>query len=144
MAMYRKKPVVIEATNQEDLGNMSFGLAIVVLKSGGKVARAGWNGKGMFLLYVNKSAWHINNSRISRMAEDGRTQAIDSFDSGEPKLLPFIGMHTAQGEFVPWLASQTDMLAEDWCILENHKASKNDNDLENLNDSKGPALLIYT
>ena len=76
---------------------MNFGDALQALKNGERVERAGWNGKGMHLALV--SEW---NGRINA-------------DFGEAfRLLPWIGMKTAQGDFVPWLASQTDLLAEDW------------------------------
>lgn len=87
-----------------DCKGMTFGIAVELLKKGCKVAREGWNGKGMFLLYVPSEKWGI----------------IDKIGLEIPKgnLLPWIGMKTADGKFVPWLASQTDMLAEDWVIVE--------------------------
>ena len=82
---------------------MNFGQAIEALKQGKKVSRTGWNGKGMFLLYVPSEKWGI----------------IDKIGLGIPKgnLSPWIGMKTADGKFVPWLASQTDILVEDWEIV---------------------------
>jgi hypothetical protein len=74
---------------------MNFGQAIEELKQGKRVARKGWNGKNMYLMYV-KSA------------------EVDYRGIGIIKTLPWIGMKTVQGDFVPWLASQTDMLSEDW------------------------------
>ena len=83
---------------------MNFGCAIEALKNGMKVARKGWNGKGMFLLYVPSEKWAI----------------IEKIGLGIPKgnLLPWIGIKTIDNKFVPWLASQTDILAEDWEIVE--------------------------
>ena len=83
---------------------MTFGIALELLKKGFRVAREGWNGKGMFLLYVPSEKWGIIN-KISLGIPIGN-------------LLPWIGMKTADDKFVPWLASQTDMLAEDWTIVE--------------------------
>lgn len=82
---------------------MNFGQAIEELKRGKKVARAGWNGKGMFLLYVPASKWGI----------------IEEIGLGIPKenLASWIGLKTADNRFTPWAASQTDMLAEDWEII---------------------------
>jgi hypothetical protein len=77
---------------------MDFGDAIRALKEGKRVARAGWNGKSMWLCYVSAEAYDVG-VRTMR---------------GVDKFLPWIGMKTADGGFVPWLASQTDMLAEDW------------------------------
>ena len=83
---------------------MDFGEAIKALKEGKRIARTDWNGKGMFLLYVPPEKWGI----------------IDKIGLGIPKgnLLSWIGMKTVDGKFVPWLASQTDMLTDDWIIIE--------------------------
>lgn len=75
-----------------------FGSAIDLLKAGSKVARKGWNGKGMWLKLVKKGYFDVGISIV----ENGFN------------LLPWIGMKTADNSFVPWLASQADMLAEDW------------------------------
>lgn len=90
--------------NSENSHNLTFGQAIEALKNGKRVSRKGWNGKGMFLLYVPSEKWGI----------------IDKIGLGIPKgnLLSWIGIKTADNKFVPWLASQTDMLAEDWEIIE--------------------------
>ncbi len=72
---------------------LNFGEAIQLLKDGERVARAGWNGKGMWLELQRPD----KNSKMS---------------------LPYIFMKTVDDKLVPWLASQTDMLAEDWEILD--------------------------
>lgn len=77
---------------------LSFGHAVEVLKRGGRVARAGWNGKNMFLWMVRGDSYGV--------------MGVNSND-----LRPWIGMLTADGSFVPWLASQTDILANDWHIV---------------------------
>lgn len=69
--------------------SLNFGQALEHLKSGGKVARVGWNGKGMWL-------------------------ELQRPDAHSKMTLPYIFMVTVTGDLVPWLASQTDMLAEDW------------------------------
>ena len=84
---------------------MTFGLALEALKKGHRVARAGWNGKGMWLGLVQGYDYN---------PQEGRATA---YALGCIKL-PWIGMKTANGEFVPWLASQTDMLVEDWTIVD--------------------------
>ena len=76
---------------------MSFGQAIEALKKGKKVARKGWNGKGMWLRLIIPE-----KSDIDMGLEN----------------LPYIEMKTADNKLVPWLASQTDMLSEDWTIVE--------------------------
>lgn len=69
--------------------SLNFGQALEHLKAGGKVARVGWNGKGMWL-------------------------ALQRPDEHSKMTLPYIYMSTVTGDLVPWLASQTDLLAEDW------------------------------
>lgn len=93
-----------ERNSEEENNNLTFGQALEALKSGKRVSRKGWNGKGMFLLYVPSEKWGI----------------IDKIGLGIPKgnLLSWIGIKTADNKFVPWLASQADMLAEDWVIVE--------------------------
>ncbi|MDK9586728.1 DUF2829 domain-containing protein [Lelliottia sp. V86_10] len=92
--------------------NFTFGDAVEALKNGKRVQRAGWNGKGMYL--------HLVKSPQSATPNDWRYDATCgdkyTFVPGV-KLLPWIGMKTADDCFVPWLASQTDMLAEDWEVI---------------------------
>ena len=88
-------------------GEMSFGDALVYLKSGHKVARSGWNGKGMFLFLVPGSIFKVNRPPLLGIYEEG----------AEISYHAHIDMKTADGQIVPWLASQTDMLAEDWVVL---------------------------
>ncbi len=67
----------------------NFGEVLRVLKNGGAMTRKGWNGKDMFI-------------RLQRPDENSKM------------LLPYIYMRTVQGDLVPWLASQTDILSDDW------------------------------
>lgn len=90
--------------------NKNFGEAIEALKKGLKVARKGWNGKGMWLKLVEEDHYSIIESKVGISMGDGHN---------EWNLLPWIGMKTADNKFVPWLASQTDILAEDWEIITN-------------------------
>lgn len=83
-----------------DCMGMTFGIAVELLKNGFKVAREGWNGKGMFLFLA--------------YGED-----VQSCMGMEEKCTDVVCMKTAQDTIVfGWLASQTDMLAEDWVIVE--------------------------
>lgn len=84
---------------------LTFGQALEVLKAGGRVARLGWNGKGMWLALVQGYDYNP-------IANDAAVYALGC------QKLPWIGMKTADDCFVPWLASQTDMLAADWCALD--------------------------
>ena len=83
---------------------MSFGLAIEALKLGRRVARAGWNGKGMWITHVKMASWNID-------------PLVNGTGDVSLNASPWIGMRTADECFVPWLASQTDMLADDWQML---------------------------
>lgn len=85
---------------------MNFGQAVDVMKAGGRVARAGWNGKNMFLFYVRSFTASVQET-------DAPLKHIYKVGT-QLKCLPFIMMNTAQGDLVPWLASQTDVLGEDW------------------------------
>lgn len=89
---------------------MSFGHAIVALQAGHKVSRAGWNGKGMFLILVA-------GTKDAKLTEG--TPYQKALQSNIVTINPHIDMLTATGEFQPgWLASQTDMLSDDWGIVE--------------------------
>lgn len=87
---------------------MDFGEAIQALKDGERVAREGWNGKGMWLVLVPES--------IGIAFSEGSVYQRAGLAKGS--INAHIDMKTATGEMQPgWLASQTDMLAEDWVIL---------------------------
>jgi len=86
---------------------MNFGQALDALKSGQKVAREGWNGKGMFLFLVPGSTFTVNRAPLLGIYPEGT----------EIQYHAHIDMKTAQGYVVPWLASQADVLAEDWLII---------------------------
>jgi hypothetical protein len=71
----------------------TIGWAVERLQEGHKVRRSGWNGKGMWL--------HLQVP-----------------DAHSKMTLPYVYLSTAQGDLVPWLCSQTDLLAEDWELAE--------------------------
>lgn len=70
---------------------MDFSEALQDAKDGQRIARTGWNGKGLWVAI--------------RSAED------DTFTDRD-----YLFIHTVEGQFVPWVASQTDLLAEDWIL----------------------------
>ena len=92
----------------QPLTALSFGHAIVALKAGLRVSRAGWNGKGMFLFLVPGSVFTVNREPLLSVLGEGT----------EVDYHAHIDMRTATGQIVPWLASQTDVLADDWQITE--------------------------
>ncbi|WP_374312472.1 DUF2829 domain-containing protein [Dongia sp.] len=84
-----------------------FSGALSHLKIGMKVARQGWNGKGMFLFLVPGSTFKVNRPPLLGIYPEG----------AEVRYHAHIDMKTAQGDVVPWLASQTDVLANDWVLV---------------------------
>lgn len=95
-----------------ETSGLTFGLAIDALKKGFKVARIGWNGKGMFLIHVP------GTDSIEPRAGTPYADLLVS-PTGLVTINGHIDMKTATGEMQPgWLASQTDMLAEDWHVVE--------------------------
>lgn len=70
-----------------------IGQAVYALRQGSRIARAGWNGKNMYL-------------------------ALQVPDAHSKMSLPYVYMKTADDKLVPWLCSQTDLLAEDWAVVE--------------------------
>ena len=91
-----------------------FSLALVALKEGKKVARAGWNGKGM---WIALSPGHDNVPAEALWSPANREYAA-SQPGRIATVLPAITMKTATGEILMgWLASQTDMLATDWSVV---------------------------
>jgi hypothetical protein len=94
--------------------NQNFGQAIEALKQGKRVSRNGWNGKGMFLFLLPGGTVPTKT-----IYDPALRQVIESEVSGETfEALGSIRMFTADKKILTgWLASQTDMLAEDWVIL---------------------------
>lgn len=87
------------------MDNLSFGDAIVAMKLGKKVARIGWSGKGTFIYYVGPS----NYPAVTDIAKEtfGETVPYGAY----------LAMKTANGNVVPWLASQTSVLSNDWSVV---------------------------
>lgn len=88
----------------------SFSEALELLKTGLKLGRAGWNGKGMWIA--------LQKAYPAGIPINKNTAEATGLPEGTVcKFLPYLMMKTAGGEFVPWLASQTDILAEDWLVV---------------------------
>lgn len=94
--------------------SLNFGQALEALKTGKRISRKGWNGKGMFLFLLpagNVPTRAIHDPALREVIE--QEVGGDSFDA-----LGSIRMFTADKKILTgWLASQTDILSEDWCIL---------------------------
>jgi hypothetical protein len=87
-----------------------IGWAVSCMRAGGRVARAGWNGKGMYIAYQAGYPDGIPINENTARATGEPLGAVRRF-------LPYVGMRTADGSFVPWLCSQTDLLATDWDLV---------------------------
>jgi hypothetical protein len=85
---------------------MDIGEALAVLRSGGTVTRDGWNGTGMWVAL--SPGFELPADRIFS------APIQEAVGDGIGRFAPYLMMRTATGEFVPWLASQTDILAADW------------------------------
>jgi hypothetical protein len=95
-----------------DAIQMDFSAALLQLKAGARIARSGWNGAGMWLAY---SPGHLNCPADALWSAQNRTLAEAL--GGSVRVDPYITMKTAQDSIVPWLASQTDLLASDWTVV---------------------------
>lgn len=84
-----------------------FGVALDHLRLGAKVCRKGWNGKGMFLFLVPGSTFEVNRPPLLGIYPPGT----------KVEYCPHVDMKTADNKIVPWLASQTDVLAKDWEVV---------------------------
>ena len=89
---------------------MNFSAALQAVKAGAKIQRSGWNGKGMYVVlqkgYPNGIPINKNTAEATGIAEG----TICRF-------LSYLMMYTANGAFVPWVISQTDVLAGDWQVI---------------------------
>jgi hypothetical protein len=86
---------------------MNFSDALILLKEGKRLARVGWNGKGMFIFLVAGSRFEVN-----------RPPLLGIYPLGTPIVYQqHLDMKTADDSIVPWLASQSDVLADDWTVV---------------------------
>lgn len=92
------------------IDRMTFGHAVEAAKVGHRIARAGWNGKNMFVVYLPGYPEGIVANEI--------TQKAFGYDGPElHKVRPYLVMRCADGTHQMWLASQSDILEEDWMIV---------------------------
>jgi len=85
-----------------------FSTALRWIKDGKKVQRVGWNGKGMFVFLVDGSTFKVSRPPLLGIYPEGT----------EINYHAHVDMRTADGQIVPWLCSQTDLLSEDWQLVE--------------------------
>ena len=97
------------------IDSLTFGMAVEALKAGKKVARAGWNGKGMFLVLVP--------GQEQVQLREGTPYSIALPDHKNVEILPHIDMwtinaHGRRAMLPGWVASQTDILSDDWIVID--------------------------
>ena len=114
----------IAASASEPGARFLFSVALEHLKGGKRVARAGWSGKGMWIALTpgrTIDAHHFTAALLDGAVEQAATavRIATAGKTGHLKILPRIDMRAADGSLVVgWLASQTDMLADDWMLVE--------------------------
>lgn len=93
---------------------MDFGVALMNLKEGRRVARKGWNGKGMYVFLATDVSFHTK----ADLGEFNSEHSEECSELNSVEVGDMLVLRTAHGALQPgWLASQADMLAEDWVIL---------------------------
>ena len=100
---HQEKPVEVGTSTN----TFSFSHALELLKNGSCVTRKGWNGKGMFVLLIKGRS--VTESINACYGDNNNKVNVPVLDA--------LYMYTATKELVPWLASQTDLLADDWQII---------------------------
>ena len=112
--------------------NLNFGQALEAVKEGKLISREGWNGKGMFVFQrpADELPLKIVVQQVKSLPQsvkdffhfncnDDNGNAVPLEDGKPVKFTAYLCMYAADGSIVNgWLASQTDMLAKDWCILD--------------------------
>lgn len=109
----------------EDMVNIDFGMALEAMKQGKRVTRKGWNGKDMFLFRRPSDVLTRNTviDKVKSLPQSVKDYYAKQKENGEGSneiiFTAYICMKAADGTIVNgWLASQTDMLATDWVILD--------------------------
>lgn len=96
-----------EGASRPMVNGISFGRALLALKNGERVARRGWNGKGMFIYHVPAASYPAQTGAAKK-------------HFGDDALIPYtayLAIKSVNETVTPWLASQTDILADDWFTL---------------------------
>ena len=101
---------------------MRFGEALAHARNGKRVARYGWNGKGMYVYYTKGRLLPIDAWEM-RLPSQELTEAEK--EKGYVNIMPHLDMMSAQGvRIIGWLASQTDMLAFDWYVVDDKEVEQ--------------------
>lgn len=97
-----------------DTDTFTFGDALEAAKDGHRIARKGWNGNGMYVFLATDVQFHTD----ADISEFHPKKTTEETDKNSVEVSDMLVLRTAQGTLQPgWLATQSDMLAEDWYIL---------------------------
>jgi len=119
----------VKSKTNKMIENQNFGQAIEALKQGKRVARIGWNGKGMFIFerpadelevgFIIDKVKSLPQSVKDFFKEKDEKESPSEQGLSKVKFGSYLCMYAADGSIVNgWLASQTDILSNDWCILD--------------------------
>ena len=89
------------------LNNLDFGLALILIKRGFKLARKGWNGKGMFIYLVTGGNYPVQMGAVKEYADE----------QGTVKYNPYMAIKNVDNSMSTWVPSVNDCLAEDWQVI---------------------------
>ena len=101
-------PMEISERPINKTSRLGFGAAIEAMKNGKRVAREGWNGKGMFLYYISADRYPAKTEIAKTIADD----------DGKVPYGAYVALKTVSGLVIPWTPNMLDMLAEDWVIVD--------------------------
>ena len=104
---YPCKSDIFHASYNDLDGPFSFAQALELLKTGGRVCRAGWNGKGMFVFLVNGSKFTVNREPLLSILGEGTEVTYN----------PHIDIKQVDGSVSTWVPSIGDVMAEDWQLV---------------------------
>lgn len=110
------------------ISSLTFGVALELCKQGYRIARAGWNKGGQYVQMINPAAPHVDNlpkedEALARklVERPGLFNAMYQIHDNNPHapgtMRPWLGIKTADNQFMPWAASQSDMLWNDWMVV---------------------------
>lgn len=97
----------------EAASGIAFEVALTLVKSGGKIHRRSWNGKGMSLMYVVAQKGYPDGIAINENTAKAIGQPVGTVQ----RFVPYLMLRTADGVFAPWTPTQVDLFARDWALL---------------------------
>lgn len=106
-AAFYAAEIIVPKEEPADKLTFGFDTALNMLREGKKLCRQGWNGKNMYIYLAVGSKFQVSRPPISKFVPEGTWV----------EYRPHIDMRCADGSFVPWVASQSDILAYDWSIV---------------------------